>query len=189
MSQKIAKIVARHILGENVRSSHPDFNPDLDALLALEDILVPINRSLRGLTKAYTNFIKLKIPRITPDGMIGGKGFVMPLRDAKAIVNDAIESLTLVVNAIEDEVSNNPIWQEAKAQREENHQEDVLDAEPYIEEEIDVSSDEEASGFEFEDKITDPFKYETDLNFIPEYTSELRPTNIDKNLEEEMRSP
>jgi len=186
MSVKISSIVARHIRGENIRSSSPDFNPDLDSLLTLEEIMVPLNRSLRSLAKAYTLFIRLKAPRVTPDGMIGGKGFVMPLKDIKDTIDHSIESLTNVINAIEDEISNNPVWQEAKTKREEEQKEAEKEEEIPSLDTLPTFAPEDESKIQEED--SDTIREHTNLEIIPQYVNEIS-QETSQDLVEELRSP
>ncbi len=112
-------------LSAQVRKNTEDFTPDLDSLLALEEILIPLTRAQKNLTRAYTLFVQIKTPKITPDGMIGGKGFMISLKDVKDGLNTIIDKLAIISDAVEDEVSNNPIWQEVKKQREQEPESDL----------------------------------------------------------------
>jgi len=137
MNEKVAKVVARHIRSQ-ARENSADFNPDIRALFALEGVLLPLTRAQRNLTRAFTLFVQMKTPKVTPDGMIGGRGFVMPLKDAKDIVSVTIENLSRVIDAIDDEISNNPVWQQLKKKRKEEPEPEpepepeLLSEEPYL---------------------------------------------------------
>lgn len=144
MDKKITKIIARYVRAQG-RADSPDFNPDLRSLLSLEEILLPLTRAQKNLTRAFTLFVNMKAPKITPDGMVGGKGFVMSLGEIKNTINDSIERLSQVIDAVDDEVSNNPVWVALKKQREEEQQQQIEEP-PQLEPE--ESKDEEPHTFE-----------------------------------------
>lgn len=143
MDKKVAKIVSRYLRAQG-RADSPDFNPDLRSLLSLEEILLPLTRAQKNLTRAFTLFVNMKAPKVTPDGMVGGKGFVMSLGEIKNTINDSIERLSQVIDAVDDEVSNNPVWVALKKQREEEQQQ--VEELPQLE--LEEPKDEEPHTFE-----------------------------------------
>jgi hypothetical protein len=152
MIDRIASIVGRHKRGQKTRSLL-DFHPNGDDLAALEKILVPLSRAQKNLVRAYGLFAKLKTPRITPDGLIGGRGFVMPLKDVKAMVHQTVEEVATVVDALVDEIFNNPIWANVR----ENSRQTVENLSE-LEEAAGLFEEEEDDTDESDDEILEQFK-------------------------------
>lgn len=82
---------------------------------------------------AFNTFTKLKSASISPDGNLGGKGYVQQIKDMRRSFNNTIEALSSVSDTLHDEL-NAPHWEgldrerdEVKGQRE--VQEIVDDAE------------------------------------------------------------
>ena len=152
MKDRIAAIVGRHKRGQKTRNIL-DFHPTGEDLAALEKILIPLSRAQKNLVRAYGLFAKLKTPRITPDGLIGGRGFVMPLKDVKTMVHQTVEEVATVVDALVDEIFNNPIWAEIR----EKTRETVEDL-SQLEEEAEFGEDDEEDDLnETDDQILEQF--------------------------------
>ena len=142
MKEKVAKIAARYIRAQ-ARENSADFNPDIRALFALEEVLLPLSRAQRNLTRAFTLFVQMKTPKITPDGMIGGRGFVMPLKEAKDTISATIESLARVIDAVDDEITNNPVWKQLKKKHQEQKDKEEAESETQYKEKVDFNDIEE----------------------------------------------
>ena len=168
MDKKTARIVSRYLRAQG-RADSPDFNPDLRSLLSLEEILLPLTRAQKNLTRAFTLFVNMKAPKVTPDGMVGGKGFVMSLGEIKNTINDSIERLSQVIDAVDDEVSNNPVWVALKKQREEEQQAEEL---PQLEPE--EAKDEEPRTLE-------------ELRSLEQGPTEQPPDFLTQDIERDMR--
>jgi len=150
MEDRIAAIVGRHKRAQKTRSLL-DFHPNGDDLASLEKILIPLSRAQKNLVRAYGLFAKLKTPRVTPDGLIGGRGFVMPLKDVKTLVHQTVEEVATVVDALVDEIFNNPIWSEVR----ENNRQTVEDLNE-LEEEADFGEEDEETDDEILEQFTPP---------------------------------
>jgi len=166
MDFKASKVLTRFTQAQ-VRKNTEDFTPDLSSLLALEEIIVPLARAQKNLTRAYTLFVKLKTPKVTPDGMIGGRGFMISFKDIKDGLNGIIDQLSGIIDAVDDEVTNNPIWRKVKEKSEE---ENTLEDSP----DQDISEDMSEEFPELED--TDQLE-----GMIPE-------NQFEEELEEESHS-
>lgn len=179
MNKKIARIVARHIRAQ-ARENSADFDPDIKSLFSLEGVLQPLMRAQRNLTRAFTLFVQMKTPRITPDGMIGGRGFVMPLKEVKDTIGATIEGLARVIDAIEDEITNNPVWKNLKRK----HQEELEEHQTELEEELDKEEaevEEESDSF-----ITlDHLREMEETGRMPEMTSDEAASEAARVLQNE----
>jgi len=101
----------------------------------LKHILHNVSVALGTLTSALNEFSRLKGPEISPDGLLGGVGYIIPIQDIKQALISSIHSLGNVADSIADELTN-PKWniqddKEVKKLIEEK--EDVLEK---VEEEI-----------------------------------------------------
>lgn len=63
-------------------------------------------------SSAYTKFTKCKSADISPDGMLGGKGYILKIKDIRQMLMNAVEALSAITDTLHDEI-NAPHWQEA----------------------------------------------------------------------------
>lgn len=84
-----------------------DYDPSKAAVL--KKALHNINVSLGTMISAMKDLSILRGSDITPDGMLGGRGFIMPFRELKAKLNTAITELSDVTDTLADELTN-PKW-------------------------------------------------------------------------------
>jgi len=97
-----------------------------------------MNVALGTLLAAMKDLSLLRGSEITPDGMLGGRGFVMPFKELKVKLNEAVSNLSDITDTIADELTN-PKWKlnrhEVKDVRKEKEQidETVEDAEETVE--------------------------------------------------------
>lgn len=85
------------------------FDYDSSKAAILKKALHNINVSLGTMISAMKDLSILRGSEITPDGMLGGRGFIMPFRDIKFKLNTAITELSDVTDSIADELTN-PKW-------------------------------------------------------------------------------
>lgn len=92
----------------------------------LKDVLHNINVSLGTLLAATKQLAMLRGSDVTPDGRIGGRGFIMEFKDIKSIINNAVKDLSDVTDSIADELTN-PKWglKEKEVKKVEKEQESV----------------------------------------------------------------
>jgi len=114
LTTKIAAVVADKKSKKDApsRDSHRNldgFEYDPSKATVLKKALHNINVSLGTLLAAMKDLALLRGSEITPDGMLGGRGFIMPFRDMKLKINSAIGDLSDITDTIADELTN-PKW-------------------------------------------------------------------------------
>lgn len=91
----------------NIPKNHP-YDPK--ALKPLSRMLWAMSVSLGHSLAAYRQFTRLKSATISPDGMLGGRGYVMQVKEIRTKLHDACESLSTISDTIHDEI-NAPHWE------------------------------------------------------------------------------
>jgi len=137
---------------------------DPKALKPLARMLFSSSVSLGHAVTAYKEFARLKSSSISPDGMLGGKGYVLKVKDVRAKLQQACELLSAVTDTIHDEM-NGPHWQPKLADLGENDAEDVTE---FLDEAQEVLDDPERFGEKELDEIEEK-------NDGPGGTSKARP--------------
>ncbi|RKY75714.1 hypothetical protein DRQ07_11450 [candidate division KSB1 bacterium] len=93
-----------------VRREIPDdYKYNKSKLKHLKHILHNTNVALGTLTSILNEFSKIKGPDISPDGLLGGIGYIIPIKDIKQSVNNAVHNLSDIADCIADELTN-PKW-------------------------------------------------------------------------------
>lgn len=113
----------------------------------LKEVLHNMNVSLGTLMSAMKQLSTLRGSDITPDGKIGGRGFVMLFKDVKQGVNDCVGTLSDITDSIADELKN-PKW--GLKDSELKQVEDVRDKVNEIEEVVEDLAEKEPSKNETE---------------------------------------
>lgn len=90
----------------DIPSNH-EYDPK--ALKPLAKMLWAMSVSLGHALTAYREFTRLKSSQISPDGMLGGRGYVMSVKDVRSTLQKACESLSAVSDTVHDEI-NAPHW-------------------------------------------------------------------------------
>ena len=85
------------------------FEYDPSKATILKKALHNINVSLGTMISAMKDLSILRGSDITPDGMLGGRGFIMPFKEVKSKINAAITDLSDVTDTLADELTN-PKW-------------------------------------------------------------------------------
>jgi hypothetical protein len=86
-----------------------DHKYDPKALKPLAKMLWAMSVSLGHALQAYRLFNRVKSSTVSPDGMVGGRGYIMKVTDLRQRLYDACEALSAVSDTIHDEV-NAPHW-------------------------------------------------------------------------------
>jgi hypothetical protein len=92
-----------------VRRNLDGFEYDTAKASILKRSLHNINVSLGTLLSAMKDLSLLRGSEITPDGMLGGRGFIMPFKEIKLKINAAVSDLSDITDTIADELTN-PKW-------------------------------------------------------------------------------
>jgi len=61
--------------------------------------------ALGHIQTARTVFTKIKGQRVSPDGNLGGKGYIMPIKDIRKQLSNSDEALSSIADCIDDEIS------------------------------------------------------------------------------------
>ena len=97
---------------------------DPKAIKPLAKMLWAMSVSLGHALTAHRQFTKLKSSTISPDGLIGGRGYVMAVKDVRKLLYDACEGLSAVSDTIHDELHASH-WKPQLAEMEKNDVEDI----------------------------------------------------------------
>ena len=121
----------------NIPKDHP-YDPR--ALKPLSRMLWAMSVALgHGLT-AYRQFARLKSSTISPDGMLGGRGYVMKVKEIRDKLHDACENLSAISDSIHDEI-NAPHWEPKLNQLDPA---DAMDVRKFLQESQQILQDPEA---------------------------------------------
>lgn len=95
----------------NIKRAIPeDYKYDPASLKPMAKMLWSMSVSLGHALSAHKAFVRLKSSTISPDGMLGGRGYVMAVKDVRTMLHDACEALSALCDTIHDEI-NAPHWQ------------------------------------------------------------------------------
>ena len=95
---------------DNAKRTIPqDFKFDPHSLKPLVQTLWAMSVALGHALTAHRQFARLKSSTISPDGMLGGRGYVMGVKDIRQRLFESCEHLSAIVDTIHDEV-NAPHW-------------------------------------------------------------------------------
>lgn len=96
--------------------AYPGYKPHVERAIKKDFIfnakeLEPLSKSLRsGLmalghaTSCYNTFVKIKSRNISPDGNLGGLGYIMPISDIRKNLMNCIEALSSITDSMYDEI-------------------------------------------------------------------------------------
>lgn len=91
------------------REINEEYEYDPKALEPLASSLRSVLMSLGHAMSGYTTFTKIKSRTVSPDGSLGGRGYIMKISDMRRQLMNCIEVLSSVSDTIYDEV-NAPHW-------------------------------------------------------------------------------
>jgi len=86
-----------------------DFKYNPKKLKHLKRVLHNVSIALGTLSSALNEFSRLKGPEISPDGMLGGVGYILSIQDIKENLINNVKGLSNVADCIADELTN-PRW-------------------------------------------------------------------------------
>ena len=114
-----------HEAAGNLKRAIPaGYSYDPNALKPLAKTLWAMSVSLGHAMNAHSEFTKLKSGLVSPDGLIGGRGYVMSIKDMRKTLYAAVEGLSAISDTIHDEI-NAPHWKPKLAQLEKDDIEDI----------------------------------------------------------------
>lgn len=110
--------------GPDKRNIPPDHPFDPRALKPMAKTLWAASVSLGHALTAFRYLNRLKSVTISPDGMLGGRGYVLSMKDVRQRLYEACEGLSSITDTLHDEIQA-PHWKPRLAQLDSNDQEDV----------------------------------------------------------------
>ena len=138
------------------RQISDDFKYNKAKIKHLKHILHNVTVALGTLTSAHNEFSKIKGPDISPDGLLGGLGYIISIKDLKEALIGAIKNVGDIADCIADELTN-PKWdaQDDKSVKK------LIKEKKEVEEQVEEI--EEPEDIEPEDVVTST---EIDLSFL-----------------------
>lgn len=103
--------------GPSERDIEQDFVFNAKHLKPLAQTIRSCLMALGHCTSAYNRFVKIKSRNVSPDGSLGGKGYIQKIPDMRRQLMNCVEALSALTDTIYDEM-NAPHW---------NPSEDTLD--------------------------------------------------------------
>lgn len=76
----------------------------------ITNMLGYLSSAMELLKRAVNDFTSINSDSVSPDGMLGGKGHVMGVRDIKTSLSDMVVELSNTLDTLSDEL-NNPGWE------------------------------------------------------------------------------
>jgi hypothetical protein len=95
--------------GASRREIPEDYKYNPKKLRHLKHILHNVSVAVGTLTSAFNEFSRFKGPDISPDGRLGGAGYILPLKEIKQAIQGSVYGLSDVADCIADELTN-PRW-------------------------------------------------------------------------------
>lgn len=115
---------------------------DARSLKPLSRALFSASVALGHSVTAYKEFARVKSSSVSPDGMLGGRGYVMNVKDVRSHLQEACELLSTITDTLYDEI-NGPHWKPKMAELPDNEAEDISEL---VDEAGQVINDPEAFG-------------------------------------------
>lgn len=136
----------------NIPSDHR-FDPK--ALKPMSKMLWAMSVSLGHALQAYRQFTRLKSITVSPDGLVGGRGYVMSVKDVRSKLYEACEALSAISDTIHDEI-NAPHW---KPRLGELEKKDLQEIDKFVGEAEEILGDPEAEAEEEMEEVEDKKKW------------------------------
>jgi hypothetical protein len=108
---------AYHDISPSERNINRDFNYSPKNLKPLAKVLRASLAALGHSLSAYNTFAKIKSAKVSPDGSLGGKGYIAKIQDMRKQYMNIVEALSALTDTLYDE-TNAPHW--AAVSRQEN---------------------------------------------------------------------
>lgn len=153
--------------------------------------LKPLAKSMRSAlmalghaTSAYETFTKIKSRNISPDGALGGKGYIQKIPDMRRQLMNCVEALSAFTDTVYDEIKA-PHW---------NPSEDTLDARTrkevreIVEDSEQIREDPESWAEEVEEEILEDNQEEEILEDTPADEAQPSPNKVASRFAEKYRA-
>ena len=126
--------------GEQGRTIYPDYAFDPRKAKILARVLRATTASLGHAMSAYEQFSKLKSGEISPDGKLGGKGYIQKIPEMRRAYMNVVEALSALTDTLFDEVRA-PHWTAIQRQK---TPEERAEVEHIVQDALEISEDPEA---------------------------------------------
>lgn len=124
------------------REINPDFHYDPKEAKSLAKCLRSTTAALGHAVSAQNKFTKLKSRKVSPDGRLGGRGYVSNIKDMRRQFFNITEALSALVDTLYDEV-NAPHWSASSRGEDKEEVEDIVEHAEKIKENPEEWADEE----------------------------------------------
>jgi hypothetical protein len=142
-----------------------DFNYSPNNQKPLAEVLRGTLAALGHCLSAYNTFAKLKSARLSPDGSLGGRGYIMKIADMRKQYMNTVEALSALSDTLYDEI-NAPHWSLLTRQEDDAAKAQVS---ALIQDSEEIKKDPEAWA---EDELADEFGETDDSEEAPEDETE-----------------
>jgi hypothetical protein len=153
---------AESTLKRQIPEGH-DYDPR--ALKPLVKTLWALSVALGHVLTAHRQFSRLKSTSFSPDGRVGGRGYVMSVKDVRSLLFEASDHISSICDTLHDEI-NAPHWKPRLADLDEADADDVVKLLDDASENLDDpegEAEEDMDAIESRPKFKDPrFKVEVE---------------------------
>ena len=110
--------------GPQERKIYPDFAFDPRNTKPLARVLRATNAALGHAMSAYSTFAKIKSADVSPDGSLGGKGYIAKIAEMRRAYMNCVEALSALSDTLYDEIRA-PHWAAVSRQEDPEEREEV----------------------------------------------------------------
>jgi hypothetical protein len=135
--------------GPQERKITPDFAFDPRNTKPLAKVLRSTNAALGHSMSAYSVFTKIKSADVSPDGSLGGKGYIQKIAEMRRAYMNVVEALSALSDTLYDEIRA-PHW--AAVSRQEDPEERA-EVEQIVEDAVEIKQDPEGWAEDQEDEM------------------------------------
>jgi len=168
--------------GPSERNIHENFvfNPKLLKPLAL--VLRSTLMALGHATSAHARLVKIKSRNVSPDGALGGQGYIQKIPDMRRQLMNSIEVLSSISDTIHDEI-NAPHWNPAEDTMSPRDREEVIEI---VEQAEEIKGDPEGWAEEEEEEAGESSSGKTASLTVPQTLSVVRNSLANVNTRVQM---
>jgi len=135
--------------GPQERKITPDFAFDPRNTKPLAKVLRSTNAALGHAMSAYAIFTKIKSADVSPDGSLGGKGYIQKIAEMRRAYMNVVEAMSALSDTLYDEIRA-PHW--AAVSRQEDPEERA-EVEQIVEDAVEIKQDPEGWAEDQEDEM------------------------------------
>lgn len=125
--------------GSQERQINPDFAFNPRNTKSLAKVLRSTNAAMGHAMSAYAIFTKIKSADVSPDGSLGGKGYIQKIAEMRRAYMNVVEALSAMSDTLYDEIRA-PHWSAVSRQDDPEEREEV---EQIVEDALEIKEDPE----------------------------------------------